>query len=67
LSVPRTAWVSGESVEAITGVKTSPEAPAPTPAGVTAIAAKKKMAKRMSPKIFMGQNIGRVKTAGNTK
>jgi hypothetical protein len=55
LSVPRTARVSGESVEAITGVKTSPEAPAPTAAEVTAIVVKKKMAKRMSPKIFMGK------------
>jgi len=55
LSVPRTARVSGESVEAITGVKTSPEAPAPTAAGVIGIAAKKKMAKRISPKIFTGK------------
>jgi len=55
LSVPRTAWVSGESVEAITGVKTSPEAPASAAAEVTAIVAKKKTAKRISQKIFIGK------------
>ena len=47
--------VSGESVEAITGVKTSPEAPASAAAAVAAIVAKEKMAKRTSPKIFIGK------------
>ena len=46
---------SGESVEAITGVKTSLEAPASAAAEVTATVAKRKMAKRTSPKIFMGK------------
>jgi hypothetical protein len=55
LSVPRTAWVSGESVDAITGVKTSPEALAPTADKVTAIDAKTKMARRMSEQIFIGK------------
>ena len=54
MSVPRTAWVFGESVEAITGVKTSPETHASAAAEVTAIVAKKKMARRISPKIFLG-------------